>query len=79
MFSGKKMSIVGQKGVKYGLQAPATSKEGQPKKKAAMFGGSDDEDAAAQDINAVVRAQQGVKRADAQVRGEAGPRGLLKL
>lgn len=63
------MSVVGQQGVKYGLQAPAATQEGKPKKKVGMFAGSDDdEDAAAQDMNAAVRAQQGVKRADAQVR-----------
>lgn len=66
MLGGKSMPIVGQKGVKYGLQAPAAAKKAQKTK--GMFAGSDDEaDTDVNDLNAAVRAQQGVKRSDAKV------------
>jgi hypothetical protein len=64
MFGDKCLPIVGEKGVKYGLQAP---KNASKKGKLAMFGGSDDEDEQPTDRNAAIRAQQGVKRSDAKV------------
>jgi hypothetical protein len=64
MLGGKSVPLVGQQGVKYGLQAPATSKKALKTK--ALFAGSDD-DADVNDLNAAVRAQQGVKRSDAKV------------
>eukprot|EP00892_Ulva_mutabilis_P007341 jgi/Ulvmu1/497/UM001_0505.1 len=64
--SNKKAFVIGQKGVKYGLQSAPATKPAQ--RKPSMFGNDDDEDSLANDRNAAIRAQQGVKRGDARVK-----------
>lgn len=63
--SSKKGFVIGQKGVSYGLQPAPAKKPAQ--RKPSMFGNDDDDDDLANDRNAVIRAQQGVKRGDAKV------------
>lgn len=63
--ASKKGFVIGQKGVKYGLQ-PAAAKQ-PANRKPSMFGNAEDDDELANDRNAAVRAQQGVKRGDARV------------
>lgn len=67
MSNGKKM-ILGQKGVTYGLQVQSNQKVPEKKAKPSIFGGFAGEDNLSVDMNAAVRAQQGVKRSDAKVR-----------
>lgn len=64
--STKKGFVIGQKGVTYGLQAAPAAKKA-PQRKPSMFGNADDDDELANDRNAAIRAQQGVKRGDARV------------
>jgi hypothetical protein len=65
MSNGKQM-IVGKKGVTYGLQVTSNQKA-TAKAKPSIFGACTGEDDLSSDMNAAVRAQQGVKRSDAKV------------